>query len=66
MQTPSITRGNDIKKLSNAVLPSGCSVGDWFKCAGLVTACAVACAVTDGAACISCLGPSYDTCKGCF
>jgi hypothetical protein len=66
IQTPSITRGNQIKKLKNAVLPSGCSVGSWFECAGLAVACAAACVVTEGEACIECLGPSYDTCKNCF
>lgn len=48
------------------LLPQGCSVGQWFECAGLVTLCAAACVLTEGEACIECLGPSYDTCVSCF
>ena len=39
---------------------------DWFKCAGVAIGCAAACIVTDGEACIECLGPLYDSCKDCF
>ena len=37
-----------------------------MECAGVISACAAACVVTDGEACIECLGPSYDLCKDCF
>ena len=48
------------------VAHSGCSPWDWIKCAAVVTACAAECADTGGAACIACLGPSYDQCKDCI
>ena len=43
-----------------------CDTGEWFECAGVVSACAAACVVTEGEACADCMGPLYDTCKKCY
>lgn len=43
-----------------------CDTGEWFECAGIVSACAAACVVTEGEACADCMGPLYDTCKKCY
>lgn len=43
-----------------------CDTGEWFECAGVVSACAAACVVTEGEACEECMGPMYDTCKKCY
>ncbi len=43
-----------------------CDTGEWFKCAGICTACAAACVVTEGEACVECMGPLYNTCKKCY
>ena len=43
-----------------------CDTGEWFICAGVCTACAAACVVTEGEACIGCMGPMYITCKKCY
>ena len=43
-----------------------CDTGEWFECAGVVTACATACVVTEGEACAECMGSLYDTCKKCY
>ena len=32
----------------------------------MVVGCVAACVVTDGEACIECLGPSYEQCKDCI
>jgi hypothetical protein len=37
-----------------------------LKCAGVLTACAAACVDPDAPACVTCLGPLYDTCKKCY
>lgn len=40
---------------------------DWLQCIGKVAACAAAC-IPDplNPACISCLGPAWNSCKDCF
>ncbi|CAB4040735.1 Hypothetical predicted protein [Paramuricea clavata] len=43
-----------------------CDTADWFKCAGVLTACAAACVDPDLPACVACVGPLYDTCKKCY
>ena len=43
-----------------------CDTGEWFECAGVVTACSAACVVTEGEACAECMGSLYDTCKKCY
>ena len=45
----------------------GCSAWEWVKCAGEVAQCAADCSkgITTQS-CISCLGDSYNDCKGCF
>lgn len=43
-----------------------CDTEDWFKCAGVLTACAAACVDPDLPTCVACLGPLYDTCKKCY
>ena len=42
----------------------GCSAWDWVKCAGEVAQCAADC--SKGITTQSCLGDSYNDCKGCF
>lgn len=44
----------------------GCSFWDGVECAEVITLCSAACVITEGEACIECMGPSYDTCKDCF
>ncbi len=40
---------------------------DWLTCAGAVAGCAAACIPNPlNPACISCLGPAYNSCKDCF
>ena len=51
---------------SNGLSLQGCSVWDWVKCGAIVAGCAAACVVTDGAACIACMGPAYNECKKCL
>jgi polyferredoxin len=48
------------------ITPQGCPWYDWLKCGAIVLACAAACVITDGEACIECMGPSYDSCKECL
>ena len=45
---------------------TNCDTEDWFKCAGVLTACAAACVDPDLPTCVACLGPLYDTCKKCY
>ena len=48
----------------NGISPQGCN---WWKCGGVAISCAVACASGVGtAACVACLGESYDSCRDCF
>lgn len=50
--------------IASGVRLQGCKP---FKCAGLIIACAGACASGIGTvACIGCLGGAYDECKDCF
>ena len=45
----------------------GSSARNWLKCAGRVAQCTSQCVEGISAtACISCMGSSYDQCKGCF
>lgn len=48
--------------IASSVRLQGCN---WFKCGGLILACAAACA-SSPAACLACLGGAYDECKDCF
>ena len=43
-----------------------CNITEWVQCAGALAACATACVVTEGEACIECLGLLYDTCVKCY
>ena len=44
-----------------------CSAMQWLKCAGVVAKCAAECIQgVMSQTCISCLGDSYNECKGCF
>ncbi|TFZ11486.1 hypothetical protein [Bacillus cereus] len=45
------------------VVPQGCNA---LSCAGVVLSCASVCSTGNIAACMSCLGPSYEACKDCF
>ncbi|CAB3988072.1 Hypothetical predicted protein [Paramuricea clavata] len=45
---------------------NGCSPLQWLECAGIVAACAVACADPEDPLCRECLGPMYDVCVGCL
>lgn len=45
-----------------------CDTYEWFKCAGVIAACAGVCsfAEIDEPVCIACLGSLYATCKKCY
>jgi hypothetical protein len=52
--------------VSHGLIPQGCSTWDWVKCGAIAAGCAAACVITDGAACMACMGPAYATCKDCL
>lgn len=45
---------------------TSCSDAQWILCSAVCGSCAAACVATDGQACIVCMGPSYESCKGCY
>ncbi|GGA18698.1 hypothetical protein [Okeania sp. KiyG1] len=63
---PVIRKGNTPVIVLNGLTPQGCGVLDWVKCGAIAAGCAAACVVTEGEACIECLGPAYDSCKDCL
>lgn len=65
-QSRPVIRGYSPVAIQGGINAQGCGVGDWVKCGALVAGCAAACVVTDGAACIACMGPAYETCKNCL
>ncbi len=66
-QAGTVLRNLDRKRAARAgITPSGCSAWDWIKCGAIVAACAAACVITEGEACIECMGPSYESCKDCL
>lgn len=67
IQAQPVIRGISTSMIaSNGVIPQGCSVWDWVKCGAIVAGCAAACVISDGAACIACMGPAYNSCKDCI
>lgn len=64
-QSAPVTRGASRALQTSALEQSGCSIGDWIACAGIVAACIPACAAGP-AACIACMGSAYDRCKDCL
>jgi hypothetical protein len=63
LQAAPAMRGQTRATHTGAVGQQGCNL---IECVGLSIACAVACIDTFGAACVACLGSSYNTCKDCF
>jgi hypothetical protein len=63
IQAAPVLRGYARTHQMQSLRQQGCN---WFECAGVAIACAAACVITEGEACIECLGPAYASCKDCF
>jgi len=63
LQAAPVMRGRARAYQVQSLRQQGCN---WLECAGVAISCAAACIVTEGEACIECLGPAYESCKDCF
>jgi hypothetical protein len=66
IQSQPVIRQYSTVAIQNGIYAQDCSAWDWLKCGAIAAGCAVACVLTEGEACIACMGPVYDSCKQCL